>query len=150
MYSNPAVQGALRVTASSLGYGAVENVVGIERGDFCSQNLPGSWVDIELPIACTLLPTTYTICHDKFDAEAHFLRNWNLMGLDPITHQWTVIKEHKNDTTLKPECLQGRWELDTRGKRYSGFRILQTGVNSHGNHYLMMSGVEFYGKVFEE
>lgn len=157
LYKNPAVSGAVKVTTSSIGYGSVENVVGMERGDFCSQNLPNSWVCVELPLACTLQLSAYTISHDKFNAEAHFLRHWELQGLDPVTRAWVPIFEHKNDLTLHQECLQGAWHVSEDPKRegpscrrFGAFRLLQIGPNSHGNHYLMMSSIELYGKVYEE
>ena len=39
------------------------------------------------------------------------------------------------------------WPVDAGGKAFRHFRILQTGPNSSGHHYLMCAGIELYGRA---
>eukprot|EP00760_Papus_ankaliazontas_P036151 PhM_4_TR8225/c0_g1_i1/m.5822 len=158
MYNNPGLPGgAITVAASSLGYGNVESVVGHAFGDFCSQNEPSSWVTVSLPAGSRLALSHYTLVHDRFDTESHFLRHWVLEGWNETSNEYEVVDKRVDDTTLCPNVLHGVWAVSgTSGdgrltrKYYQRFRLTMTDRNSHGNHYLMISNLELYGTLVEE
>ena len=160
MYNNPTRNGMCQVTCSSVGYGRPENAVAANRSQFCTQNVPNSWVAIELERP--ILLSHYTMHHDEYDADCHFLRYWQLQGWVPEEDNvdneasvecsrgtWKTISSHENDTTIHASHPFGAWGP------FPGFatqpvkklRILMTGPNSNGNHYLMLSAVELYGTL---
>lgn len=206
MYSNPCGSGIVRVAASSIGYGCLENVVAAERQDFCTQNFPSSWVQITLPDRFVL--RRYVIQHDAYDTTSHFLRDWvleasgdDLLLTSPVAppplrgdgsrsgggehlstvadvsssamssrgphppavgqygfdtangvggtagqRQFHVLVAHRCEPALTERTPFASFEVrGCRPEGYKVFRFVQRGPNSHGNHYLMLSSVEFYG-----
>ena len=59
---------------------------------------------------------------------------------------WTVIKEHRDDTSLKGKGNWASWPLQT-AYFFSHFRIKMTAKNDNGHWYLCCSGFEIYGNV---
>ena len=57
-----------------------------------------------------------------------------------------TIKEHKDDQGLDGKGSTFTWPLECN-KAYCMFRLLQTGKNSNGHHYLACSGFEMYGHL---
>ena len=107
---------------------------------------PDMWFCIDLH-GNALQPSHYTLQHySSFDTEA--LRHWKLEGsLDGV--QWDVLSVHVNDAALQRKGQSYTWQLQsalqTPPRFFRFFRIHQTGLNSNNNHYLALSGVEFYG-----
>jgi hypothetical protein len=167
LYENPLLSGRVKVAASSIGYGALEGIVGDGPADFCTQNENLAWVSIELE--APLCISGYALHHDAYDPESHFLRSWELQGWraeqphsqgsgmscdDAVCggggscSGWDVLAAHHNDKSISQRCANAAWAVSScRPEGYRRFRLLQTGANSHGNHYLMISGLELYGKL---
>ena len=60
--------------------------------------------------------------------------------------QWESLVVHQNDKSLSTRTPSAAWAVRScRPEGYRRFRLFLTGANSHGNHYLMASGVELYG-----
>jgi hypothetical protein len=100
-------------------------------------------VDLEAPVCVE----HYSLHHDAYDKDSHFLRNWELQGWRGGGEgEWDPLVAHNNDKSLSERTPSAAWAV--RGCRQEGYRRLRlvlTGPNSHGNHYLMASGIEFYG-----
>lgn len=144
LYENPHRTGKAKVTSSTLGYGKLEHVISESRADFCTHNVPNSWICVE--VEASIYVKHYSFWHDSFDGEAHFLRNWDLQGWNEELQQWEVLRRHVVDKTIDERNPGAAWQVQgCREEGYRKLRILQTGLNSHGNHYLMISGLEFYG-----
>jgi hypothetical protein len=79
----------------------------------------------------------------------HKLRHWQLQGsADGST--WETLREHTNDSTLSDTPMStAAWEVEAGGRAFRHFRVLQTGQNSAGKHYLMCAGIELYGTLVD-
>jgi hypothetical protein len=145
-YENPAISAEKRVSVdcSSLGYGRPEHIISDGAADFCTNNEPGSWAGVTLEHP--LCVAHYVLQHDAFDRDAHFLRHWELQGFDDAEGEWATLSRHVNDRTISERAQGGAWVVTAgRAGGYRRFRVLQTGPNSQGNDYLMLSGFELYG-----
>ena len=74
------------------------------------------------------------------------LRHWTLEGSNDGAH-WDLLATYANDVSLDKKGATHTWQVDSRGRKFSMFRILQTGRNSNNNYYLALSGSEFYGEI---
>ena len=72
------------------------------------------------------------------------LRNWVLQASnDGVV--WTTLRTHTNDASLGSLPMsEASWSLET-DSHFRHFRIMQTGVNSVGDTFLMCAGMELYG-----
>eukprot|EP01084_Bolivina_argentea_P022816 42434_1 len=73
------------------------------------------------------------------------LRNWNFEGSNENNKNWVVLKEHKNDTTMKNTYQTHTFRVDNCNSFYQYFRIKMTGENSHNNWFFVCAGFEIYG-----
>jgi hypothetical protein len=146
-YVNPHTTGKVVVTSSSIGQGTAEGFIGHGRppnGYNYTTNEAGSFVALQLPLAVAV--TRYTFRNDA-NGGAYALRNWNFEGSNDGV-EWVVLRQHVNDTPLAARAFStASWYVNPDGLAFSHFRIHQTGVHSNGNHFLMMGGLELYGRV---
>ena len=63
--------------------------------------------------------------------------------------EWTIIREHINDTSLDKKSQPHTWKLET-SNYYSKFRVVQCGENSNRHLYLCLSGMELYGNLLKK
>ena len=143
---NPHTAGLLMVTASSLADDSVgvEAVVGLEVVRCVTQNVPMSWVQVDL-LDRRLCPTAYTLRHySSWDTEC--LRSWKLEGSCGEGDSWELLSEHVHDEQLNGKGSSHTWPLICTAF-YSTFRITQTAENSNKHHYLALSGWEMYGTL---
>ena len=61
---------------------------------------------------------------------------------------WTLLRRHANDTSLKDPFQSYTWPIHT-DTAYRRFRVLQTGHNSANHNFLLLSGIELYGDLYE-
>ena len=82
IYQNPVQRDLVRLLASGVGYGRLENVVSCERSEFCTTEPASageqSWVVIILE--APVIVSHYRLGHDTFDEGGHFIRSWKLEG----------------------------------------------------------------------
>jgi hypothetical protein len=148
-YVNPHTTRKVIVTASSLCNGTLERFIQHTppgRGEHnYTNNAPGSWVAVQLATAVAL--KGYDLRHGLYDGR-HVLRNWNLEGSNDGV-EWVVLHRHVNDTSLaETGHSTASWEVNNPdGLAFSRFRIIMTGPDSSGHHYLFMMGLELYGRV---
>lgn len=141
-------------------------------------NAVNSWCAIDLGVGRRLRPTQYCIRHGA-SSTGNALRSWELRGREKDRDEWDILKVHVNDDKLNnaPHSV-ALWDIEpSDGQRHSpsetnagctpqstgaagqlvgqtlkGYRyflLLQTDVNSSGNHCLFIGGLELYGILME-
>jgi len=148
-WMNPAQNGAIQIRTSGLMHDSApaHMVVGRQSVRCVTKPLKHAWVVIDFQ-NYAVKPTRYTLRHySSWDTEA--LRNWRLEGsLDG--ENWTSIREHNNDESLRFKGQSYTWLLRNVSSYYSMFRIFQFDKNSNNHYYLAISGFEIYGEVLRQ
>ncbi|KAJ3451146.1 hypothetical protein M0813_27968 [Anaeramoeba flamelloides] len=149
-FKNPSKKQKTKFTihASSIERGDPLDVTGRKELEFWTKDVPASWVLFDFGPNRLILPNNYTIMHGG-NYKADLLRNWDLQGSND-TQNWTVLRQHRNDTSLNGNFGTASWSIDLqleRGFRY--LRLLQSGYNSSHHNFLLLSGIEFYGELYE-
>lgn len=141
------------MTLSSIEVGQVHSIVNLIPSEVWTQDIPASWCTIDFGSERRISPTHYTLRHGG-NFQNDTLRNWNFQAsIDGI--QWTILKTHTQDTSLSGKFATHTWSLQLKenenGEKpsYRYFRILQVGRNSSNRNFLALSGVEFYGDLYE-
>jgi hypothetical protein len=114
---------------------------------FSTSNTPNSWICYDFK-RLRVGVTDYSI-RSRCDANANHLRCWRLDGsIDGLS--WNEIDHQENNTSLNSQGAIVTLSIPEghRGQ-YRMIRIQQTGKNSSGNDYLILSAIEFFG-VFHE
>lgn len=138
-----------------------------------TQNEANSWCAIDIGSGRRLMPTQYCIRHGA-SSTGNALRSWELRGRERENEEWDVIKAHANDETLSSTPMSvALWDIEQKNfkkrvneletdikvvgdaarsdlKAYRYFLLLQTAVNSSGNHCLFVGGMELYGVLTEK
>mmetsp|Transcript_22165 Transcript_22165/g.57833 ORF Transcript_22165/g.57833 Transcript_22165/m.57833 type:complete len:549 (+) Transcript_22165:57-1703(+) len=146
-YTNPHTSGKVVVTPSSVESGGAAGFIEhAARGRTCfTENtaLPGSSVVVQLP--APMVVTRYTLRHG-YSHGTYMLGNWNLEGSEDGA-EWVVLRQHLNDGSITGAFDTASWDANPDGLAFSHFRIFATGPDSSGHNYLMMSGLELYGRA---
>mmetsp|Transcript_1210 Transcript_1210/g.4347 ORF Transcript_1210/g.4347 Transcript_1210/m.4347 type:complete len:447 (+) Transcript_1210:70-1410(+) len=145
-WSNPHLSQAVVVTASSVDKGELEQLVSRQPGELWTQDVPAQWFCIDLGHNSTLRPTHYTLRHGA-NYKSDSLRCWDFQG-SANGRDWTVIRRHTKDASLAGPFATHTWEVESE-KSYRYFRVLQTGHNSSNHNFLLVSGIELYGDLYE-
>ena len=74
-------------------------------------------------------------------------RTPRLTPLPPLRHYRFTLRRHNFDTALNAAGDIATWELLNTGMSFRYLRIIQYGANSHGNYHLILSHMEWYGKL---
>ncbi|KAF4716717.1 hypothetical protein FOZ62_007118, partial [Perkinsus olseni] len=123
----------VQVSASSVGRGSVEDIVGRSASvDFRTKNEPSSWIQVDFGRGRALRLSGY--CLRNRNSSAQCLMSWNLMGSND-GEDWIFLDERKICGSLREP------------KATRMFRLIQSGVNSGNTHNLFLAGVEFYGQA---
>jgi len=173
-WQNPHEIGQVQAFFSSLGKGAVADLVGRDCVNCRTLNEPNSFMGVDLGVNRYLIPTCYTIRNRN--SNHHVLLNWIFEAsvdmkewycLDTRVH-FTEDPAFNNmlETTredLKQKGYMSTWGIDENqiekvkksieggNERFFGFRyfrITQTSKNSSGSYNLALSGLEVYGVAF--
>merc|ERR1711998_197859 len=103
-----------------------------QRQSSTTQNLPWSWVELDLGWGRAMQVSHYCLCHGDKGA----LRNWELQGSDEGVH-WTTLRRHVHETTLGRQPWDSAdWVVDSDGESFRLLRVQQRGQNSKGTHDL--------------
>eukprot|EP00479_Gromia_sphaerica_P015425 TRINITY_DN978_c0_g1_i1.p1 TRINITY_DN978_c0_g1~~TRINITY_DN978_c0_g1_i1.p1 ORF type:complete len:280 (-),score=37.67 TRINITY_DN978_c0_g1_i1:65-904(-) len=151
-WTNPQQGGSVRVTMSSTESGNAMNITSRQTTQTYTRNQPNQTIEIDLGDEVLLTPNYYTIRHG-FTSANYYPRNWNLEGSDDGRH-WDVIKAHSNETAINTPQAAASFEIDENEiecdglPQYSRFRVRNTGADHSGSNYLMVCGIELYGKLF--
>ena len=61
---------------------------------------------------------------------------------------WQTLRAHQGDESLASQSMStAAWPVNAGAQAFRHFRILQTGANSSGNHFLKCTGIELYGRA---
>lgn len=110
-------------------------------------DVPSSWFCIDLGITRTLVLTNITLRHGG-NSKQDCLRNWVVQASND-NKNWIVLSRHKEDKSLDSNYATHTWCITSLTKPFRYFRILQTGRNSSFHNFLSLSGIEFYGELYE-
>mmetsp|Transcript_4271 Transcript_4271/g.15743 ORF Transcript_4271/g.15743 Transcript_4271/m.15743 type:complete len:509 (-) Transcript_4271:75-1601(-) len=147
-WSNPAEDGRIAVTRSSDGTGRAIDAAGRVGTKSYTDGVPNSWWQFDLGPTRTVLPSRYTLRHGS-KQNTNVLRSWILEASND-GRDWTLLKAHKNDETLHGTGFAtASWPIEDADQAFRHFRVRQTGPNSTGDDYLVLSGFELYGTLFE-
>jgi hypothetical protein len=149
-WQNPSrVNRGVKVNASSIEKGQPMDLVRkLDSTELWTENVPSSWFSIDFGANRKIIPTYYTLVHGGNYAN-DILRTWHLQGSDDAEN-WAVLRRHTNDSSLSGKFESHSWPVEGVSSPYRYFRILQTGHNSSGRNYLVLSGIEIYGELFED
>jgi hypothetical protein len=146
VFKNPHKAGRVKVHSSSLAKGSRFTLVDISPADVWTNDVPSSWFSIDFGPHRHICLTYYSLRHGG-NYKADSLRTWDLQGsMDGI--QWKTLKRHNNDKSLNGPYATQSWPVQTT-ESYRFFRILQTGHNSSNHNFLVLSGFEFYGMLYD-
>ncbi|PRP81393.1 hypothetical protein PROFUN_11014 [Planoprotostelium fungivorum] len=147
----------ITVTASSTEMGRASDLLSRTPTELWTKDIPASWFSIDFGLNRGVSPTHYTLRHGG-NYRADSLRTWDLQG-SKDGKIWVVLRRHNHDTSLVDKFATSTWTIDrddtpveTVGMphhAYRFFRILQTARNSSNHNFLVLSGIELYGDLFE-
>ena len=137
----------LTVSASSISKGEVSQLVAFEHTELWTNDVPASWMMIDFGPKRSVVPTYYTIRHGgKYRADS--LRNWDFQG-SVDGKEWTLLRRHTDDCSLSAPMAYHSWPIELSNlPPLRCFRILQTGHNYSSHNFLVVSGLEIYGELF--
>jgi len=151
-WKNPHDIMAVKCSASSVGNGTVQSLVGDANApDFFTKNEPSSWCQIELNYNHQVIPNHYTLSlsHRKNSLSFHKPRNWVLEGRSSKDGKWLTLSTHVNDMSFGAEGKLFKsavsWPILSCDIPVDAFRIRQTGPTSGFANYLIIKGFEVYG-----
>jgi hypothetical protein len=117
-----------------------------------TSNSVNSWIAIDIGQRNFIL-NKYAIRHD--DETGYYLRNWKLQGSNNVNVNsvaginaatWIDLDTRINDVTINSVGGWGSFNVNTSNV-YRWLRLLQNGVNSSSDNYLVMSEIELYGTL---
>jgi len=147
-WQNPATRG-VRVTASSIERGQPMDLVRkLDTTELWTKDVPASWFCIDLGLNRKACPTYYTLVHGG-NYEADILRTWYFQGSND-GENWIALRKHTSDVSLSGKFESFSWPVEGVTNAFRYFRILQTGHNSSNRNFLVLSGIEIYGELYEE
>jgi hypothetical protein len=146
-WQNPVLSGRIKVAASSIEKGHPGDLFVKDPSEFWTKDVPASWFQIDLGEQRAVVPTYYTLRHGG-NYKADSLRTWDFQGSVDGTN-WTLLRRHVNDESLNEQFATHSWPIEGQTRAYRFFRILQTGHNSSNHNFLVLSGVELYGSLYE-
>eukprot|EP00300_Choanocystis_sp_HF-7_P033678 c46071_g1_i1.p1 GENE.c46071_g1_i1~~c46071_g1_i1.p1 ORF type:complete len:716 (-),score=109.20 c46071_g1_i1:34-1983(-) len=154
-FLSPVMSGCVHVTASQWHLESdkfvAESAWQENSGFLITSNKIGSWVQFQLLRGFTISPVHYRIQNGnqvKPGSKINYiLRHWRFEGSKDGT-SWDILKEHVNDAALSVEpYATASWKLDETTTRYSSFRIVSTGPDSGGQHFVHFGSIEIWGRL---
>ena len=149
-WRNPAIYHGVTVSASSKESGDLRNLTALEPSEVWTQDVPASWMQVDIGESRAIVPSLYTLRHGG-NYKADSLRTWDFQG-STDGRDWVVLQRHTNDDHLNDRFATFSWEIKggkEQRKAFRYFRVLQTGHNSSNHNFLVLSGLELYGDYFE-
>jgi hypothetical protein len=146
-WKNPVGMGIMNATGSSLERGSVSNLLDENALELWTQNVPASYFCIDF-MRYRVTPLAYALRHGH-NHKRDYLRNWDFQGSND-GKLWTTLRRHSNDDSLNgPFDVKVFALLTPPAVPYQFFRIIQTGHNSSGNNFLVLSGFEVFGELWD-
>lgn len=151
--SNGNVFEKVRLTSSDLydklDYRQLKNIVDLDNKEnyFHSANIQNAFVCYEFN-DIKVRPLYYSIRsrHDFPKGNSNPM-NWVMEGSDN-GQRWALLDSQKNVTILDGPNLSHTFKMKYHYDQFFKYlRIRQTGISSHGQHYLVISALEFFGEI---
>lgn len=146
-WKNPHISKLVVVTASSISKGSPTDLVGVNPTELWTKDVPASWFCVDFGNNRLVRPTYYTLRHGG-NYRADSLRTWDFQG-SLNGQSWALLSRHSNDESLNSAFALHSWPVTNQSQAYRYFRVLQTGHNSSNHNFLVLSGIEIYGELFE-
>jgi len=146
VFRNPHLNGKVKVHSNSIAKGSRWMLVDKCPQQVWTDDVPSSWFSIDFGPHRLITLTYYSLRHGG-NYKADSLRTWDLQGsIDGV--QWKTITRHHNDNSLNGPYATHSWFVKCK-ECFRFFRVLQTGRNSSHHNFLVLSGFEFYGMLFD-
>jgi hypothetical protein len=148
IYNNPFESGKIRVRYSSIFHRSPGNDIRVfgsrDSGHVSTHNIPFSWFSFDF-FPYSVHPLRYTLKNGESNSA---IRSWELQASNDHVN-WVVLRRHVNDTSLpnNDPCATATWHINNPHQTFRYFRVMQTGTNSEGSHYLSLGDIELYGFV---
>jgi serine/threonine protein kinase len=113
------------------------------RGCWISQNRPESWIVIDF-CSRPIVITHYSLKTYHCAVGYSHLCNWDLEGYRE--DQWIPMDSQRNNNDLNGRSKVHTFELQQPGT-CTAIKIIQKGANHHGDHYLILRGIEIFGEL---
>ena len=111
---------------------------------YWTRNEPFSWVCVDIGASRSLIIDHYCLRHGNPTGIGR-LQHWQLEGSNDNS-QWAVLSVHDGDLSLPAVGFSvAAWPVPGIEEAFRFFRVVQTGLNSQGGHYLYCAGLELYG-----
>merc|ERR1712194_732584 len=81
----------------------------------------GAWASIEFVGDVMVKPTKYTLSHSSGHSN-DYLRSWVFEGSRDGA-QWTVFREHSNDTSLNAKGASHSWDTPNVDEYFNRFKV---------------------------
>mmetsp|Transcript_5493 Transcript_5493/g.8535 ORF Transcript_5493/g.8535 Transcript_5493/m.8535 type:complete len:428 (+) Transcript_5493:90-1373(+) len=144
-FKNPHDSGQVVVSASSIPFGQLRNIVSREQTYTRSDDAKDSWFALDLGNRW-LKVSKYTLQHGR-DAARFLLRSWVLEGsADGKT--WSILDTRTNDCSLDRAWATHSWDVHT-DEFVRHVRVRIVGPDSDGGHYLHLTSLELYGGLLQ-
>eukprot|EP01090_Pellita_catalonica_P005736 TRINITY_DN15975_c0_g1_i1.p1 TRINITY_DN15975_c0_g1~~TRINITY_DN15975_c0_g1_i1.p1 ORF type:complete len:565 (-),score=81.34 TRINITY_DN15975_c0_g1_i1:25-1719(-) len=147
-WTNPHTSNAIRVSSSGVEKGNEKNLANRKASELWTGDVPASWFAIDIGVSRSLIPMHYTLRHGG-NYKADSLRTWDFQGSQD-GEDWTLLLRHIQDENLSGPFATHSWSVPDITTSYRYFRILQTGHNSSKHNFLVLSGIEIYGILYEK
>jgi hypothetical protein len=143
-------RGVISITASSTPdpRSPLRNVADFSNQTFFFTNdEPNSWICYDFK-AMRVNLTHYSIRSAR-NIEGYHLRSWHLEG-SADGRSWVELDRRDNDTSLKGLGAVATFSISARNEdSFRMIRLQQHGLNSSGKDILVLSAIEFFGKLTE-
>lgn len=146
--SNNNIEDAIKITASSVGYGPLTNLLQYEDPTkyFYSIDEPNSWICIDF-INRRIIPTHYTI-RTRQGASDH-PKSWVIEGSND-NYTWEQIDSQTNCNETNGKGVVRTFIIQKELKNeFRYLRMKETGPNWCNHNFLEFSAIEFHGTLID-
>ena len=138
-WENPYNTGVL-LSASTIGAGSLSYLCDRQEGQFYTNNDTNGSITIN--VSPTKLKCNYYSLRNR-NASDYYLRSWKLQGSNDNA-TWVDLDTQTNNTTLNSPSQWLSIPINST-TAFSFFRLLETGVDSMGYHFICLGEIELYG-----
>jgi hypothetical protein len=139
-------KGLIDITCSSRSHNQCWQVVNYGWTDyFYTENRPNSWIQFDFKDRVVSL-THYAL--KSHSGEINWFVEWTLQG-SMNGNTWSVL-DTRNTQELKGKSITKIFEcqsISSVSEFYLYIRLTQTGETSHGEDYLILTNIEFFGSI---
>ena len=143
---NVHTKNVVKITASSIWNGRVENIVEEDNRWFGTSNKPDSWIKFDFKERKVLLDR-YTLKTYDLSEGGHHLKSW-VLEVSNDDNNFTEIDRHENCRLLNGKLKTATFEVShSTPARF--VRLRQTGRNWGDGNQLFLNQIEFSGFICE-